>query len=174
MASIRPFALGLLLAPTSFDCTSNGAGSPGASGSCPSIVAATFDQSCVSDFDCVGVGEGNVCESCLNCPIVAINKRALPAYQATIANSGAKVYAGPPCGCVELANPCCHDAQCSVDGCSARVVDADVCAEAGGACIASDALPDAAPTCVRLEYCALPATMIGVCCPAASVAGGGD
>ena len=97
----RQARLGLLLALSAAACTSsNASGGPSdssaditalladASGDGPctstaSILASSFDQSCVSDLDCVPVGQGSVCAECgFVCPSAAINNGALAAYQA--------------------------------------------------------------------------------------------
>jgi hypothetical protein len=130
------------------------------------IVASSFDQSCVSDFDCVGVAEGNACEACgLECPLAAISTRALPAYQAATANTPATA-PGAKCGtsCPEYGRPCCNGGQCT-DQCPNIVLGLSDCAEAGGACIAIDSLPDAAPTCSRLGDCPISPSQFGACCP---------
>ncbi|MGO9836136.1 MAG: hypothetical protein ACLP1X_18190 [Polyangiaceae bacterium] len=169
---------------TCFGCTSGGAAphpsaqdgsvSPsGGAGACTSrmIVASSFDQSCVSDFDCVGVAEGNACEACgLECPLAAISKRALPTYQAAVANSPATASMQCDTNCPEYGSPCCANGKCT-DQCSDIVLGLSDCAEAGGACIAIDSLPDAAPTCVRLGDCPISVDQFGVCCPVVDAGG---
>ncbi|MGO9838732.1 MAG: hypothetical protein ACLP1X_31520 [Polyangiaceae bacterium] len=178
--------LGCFFALTWFGCTSGGAAthptaldaavSPGVeAAACTSrmIVASSFDQSCVSDFDCVGVAEGNACEACgLVCPLAAISKRALPAYLAAIANSPAEA-PGMQCltNCPNYGMPCCNSGQCT-DQCPDMVLSLSDCAEAGGACVAIDSLPDAAPTCSRLGDCPISVSQFGVCCPVVDAGGG--
>ena len=98
-----------LAADASGDTTpSSATGDAGASGdatsatgvctSTASILASSFDQSCVSDLDCVPVGQGSVCPVCnFVCPSAAINEGALTAYQAAAVNAGATLTAF--CGC---------------------------------------------------------------------------
>lgn len=98
-------------------------------------------------------------------PLAAISKRALPAYQAAIANSPATA-PGEQCltNCPDYGSPCCNSGRCT-DQCPSSVLGLNDCAEAGGACIAIDSLPDAAPTCSRLGDCPISASQFGVCCP---------
>ena len=163
---------GVAALPGGQDASSTSLGADAAACTSRMIVASSFDQSCVSDFDCVGVAEGNACEACgLACPLAAISKRALPTYQAAIANSPAT--AGEPCetNCPEYGSPCCNSGRCT-DQCPDNVLSLSDCAAAGGACVAIDSLPDAAPTCVRLGDCPITATQFGVCCPVADAGAG--
>jgi hypothetical protein len=68
-----------------------------------SISAASFNQSCSTDADCVAIAEGSLCGPCF-CPNAAINQGALPAYD------GALQDAGPPvstCSCPIIPSPVC-------------------------------------------------------------------
>jgi hypothetical protein len=50
------------------------------------ISASSFDQSCTTDSDCVGVSDGNLCEaSCTDCTSAAIHTSAQAAYQSALA-----------------------------------------------------------------------------------------
>jgi len=200
----RQARLGLLLALSAMACTSsNGSGGPSdssadvtapladASGDAPpslatgdgactstaSILASSFDQSCVSDLDCVPVGQGSVCAECgFVCPSAAINKGAFAAYQAAAVDAGGTFTGG--CFCPDYGgSPCCHQGQCSLR-CDDEVTDIDACASAGGTCLPYAALLDGGLSCVRISYCAanpnMPGPTISVCCPAPTADGGAD
>jgi len=56
------------------------------------IQAASYDQICSNDSDCVAVGEGNAClPGELNCPAGAINSGAYAQYKADVAKTNAAV-----------------------------------------------------------------------------------
>jgi hypothetical protein len=195
----RQARLGLLLALCAAACTSSNAGgapsdsSADAAGGGPSdssadaagdgactskasILASSFDQSCVSDLDCVQVGQGSVCAECgFVCPSATINKGALAAYQAAVVDAGG-TFAGP-CFCPAYDIPCCHQGQCSLS-CDDEITDIDACASAGGTCVPSADLLDGGLSCVRISYCAanpnMPGPTISVCCPAPIAEGGAD
>jgi hypothetical protein len=190
----RQARLGLLLALSATACTSsNASGGPSdssadvnatladASGefqsptdddactSTASIMASSFDQSCVSDLDCVPVGQGTICAECgFACPSAAINKAALAAYQA--AKDALGTLTGL-CNCPGYGSPCCHQGRCSLS-CDDEITDIDACASAGGTC-----LHDSGLSCVRISFCAnlsMSSATIGVCCPAPIADGGAD
>jgi hypothetical protein len=194
----RQARLGLLLAISASACTSgNGNSGPADSSadvtapvdvvvslpkdddacvSTASIQASGFDQSCVSDLDCVAVGQGSVCGECaFVCPSAAINKGASAAYQAAAVDAGATSIG--PCHCPEFGSPCCHQGQCSLN-CNDDIMDIDACASAGGRCVPYAAVLDGGLSCVRISYCAanpsMPAATISVCCPAPVADGGTD
>ncbi|MBV9945931.1 MAG: hypothetical protein JOZ69_03695 [Myxococcales bacterium] len=75
------------------------------------IHASDFDQSCASDSDCASVAEGNACPGSGThcwCPSAAINKGALPSYQAEVA----KLHVVNVCACVFVPPPCCVAGKC--------------------------------------------------------------
>ena len=47
------------------------------------VLAASFDQSCTRDDECVAIYEGNACAAC-RCANAAIHRDALPRYRAEI------------------------------------------------------------------------------------------
>ena len=190
----RQARLGLLLALSAAACTSsNASGGPSdssaditalladASGDGPctstaSILASSFDQSCVSDLDCVPVGQGSVCAECgFVCPSAAINNGALAAYQAAAVDGGG-TFTGL-CGCPAYGPPCCHQGQCSLS-CDDEITDIDACVSAGGTCVPSAALLDGGQSCVRISYCAanpnMPGPTSSVCCPEPIADSGAD
>ena len=78
------------------------------------VFAASFDQYCTRDDDCVAVFEGNACEPC-RCANAAIRRDAMPEYRAEIGAfwscqeptecaAGCDVATGDPAICV--ANKC--------------------------------------------------------------------
>ena len=86
--------------------------SPNASGGY--IQASNYDQSCKSDFDCIAVGEGYVCNECtLACGIATINAGARAQYLAAFAGTPAGD-GGFLCGCPEFSGPCCLGGTCQV------------------------------------------------------------
>lgn len=148
----------------------------GACTSTASIQASSFDQSCVSDLDCVAVGQGSVCAQCgFVCPTAAINKGGLAAYQVAALDAGGSFLG--PCNCPEFGSPCCHQGQCSLN-CNDDITDLDACASAGGSCVPYAAVLDGGLSCVRISYCAanpsVPAATISVCCPVPIADGGTD
>jgi hypothetical protein len=194
----RQARLGLLLAIGASACTSSNGSSSGPSdsslpvdasdeavfsatddGACTStasVQASSFDQSCVSDVDCVAVGQGNVCAVCgFACPSGAINKGATAAYQAAAIDAGVTTIG--PCHCPDFGTPCCHQGQCSLT-CDDDITDIDACVSAGGACVPYAPVLEGGLPCVRISYCAAdpaaPSPTYGVCCPAAVADGGTD
>jgi hypothetical protein len=173
----RQIRLGLLVALSATACKSgNASGSSDSCTSTASILASSFDQSCVSDLDCVPVGQGSVCPVCnFVCPSAAINEGALTAYQAAAVNAGATLTAF--CGCPGYAGPCCHRGQCSLS-CDDEITDIDACASAGGMCVPYADLLDGGLSCARISYCAanpnMPGPTVSVCCPAPIADGGAE
>jgi hypothetical protein len=153
--------------------------SPTGDGACTStasIQAASFDQSCVSDLDCVPVGQGSVCAQCgFVCPTAAINKGSLAAYQVAALDAGGSFIG--PCYCPEFGSPCCQQGQCSLN-CNDEITDLDACASAGGTCVPYAAVVDGGLSCVRISYCAAnpsaPDPTLSVCCPVPIADGGTD
>jgi hypothetical protein len=165
-----------LTADASGDAPPSSATGDGACTSTASILASSFDRSCVSDLDCVPVGQGRVCAECgFVCPSAAINKGALAAYQAAAVDAG-ETFTGP-CSCPAFGSPCCHQGQCRLS-CNDEIIDIDACATAGGTCAPYAALLDGALSCVRISYCAanpnMPDPTVSVCCPVPIADGGAD
>jgi hypothetical protein len=96
------------------------------------IQASNYDQSCASNSDCIAVGEGNACFSCLivGCTNAAINVKAKPQYDADVAKTVAGQLASSPfCGCPMSSGPCCVGGVCRADfQCSSS---ADVSVDSG-------------------------------------------
>ncbi len=63
------------------------------------IFASSYDQSCATGSDCVGVHEGDVCTAQCNCSNAAINVSAQAEYQAGVSALGPGPV-GPACPCV--------------------------------------------------------------------------
>jgi hypothetical protein len=124
--------------------TSGGAGETAGSGTCDLsqvIEAASYDQSCVQDSDCVAVGQGSVCYPCIfACSSGgAINESAVPQYQADVA-SNVPGYDNVGCGCPEAFLPCCSGGVCHADAtCSNTGVSVGEAATASEAGAPSDA-----------------------------------
>jgi hypothetical protein len=96
------------------------------------ILASNYDQSCMTDSDCVWVAEGNFCyPGVTNCGTATISKTANAQYQADVAKTrSASCYAPGSCG----ANfgPCCVNGMCQVGsacGTSVTSAAADASAE---------------------------------------------
>jgi hypothetical protein len=70
----------------------------GAATTCGTIRAADYDQTCSVDSDCVGVHEGDLCQTtqCTNCTNAAIRGSAEAKYQADLS---AKVASPIVCPC---------------------------------------------------------------------------
>ena len=79
------------------------------------IQAANYDQSCMTDTDCVAVAEGDFCSpGAGNCPNAAISKSAYAQYQADTAKTrAASCYAPGNCGTEP--GPCCVAGRCHFD-----------------------------------------------------------
>lgn len=94
------------------------------------IQASNYDQSCMTDLDCVAIAEGNACSLIDPCANAAINKGALAQYQSDIAQV--------PCfelaGCPAEFGPCCRHGSCQTDACYSAADTLPACADAGGAC----------------------------------------
>lgn len=73
---------------------------------CDTISATSYDQSCQTDMDCVGVYSGSTCSACF-CPNSAINVNAQSAYQHDFT---ALDPAPSKCGCPAFGPPRCGDA----------------------------------------------------------------
>jgi hypothetical protein len=75
------------------------------------IRASDYDQSCAMDSDCVEVTEGNSCVvgGC-GCGGVAINRCALPRYQADLEASGVQFV--ETCNCPADFGACCRGGRC--------------------------------------------------------------
>ena len=79
------------------------------------IQAANYDQSCMTDTDCVAVADGDFCSpGAGNCPNAAISKSAHAQYQADTAKTrAASCYAPGNCGTEP--GPCCVAGRCHFD-----------------------------------------------------------
>lgn len=87
-----------------------------AAGCASRIDAASFDQSCTTDDDCVAVFTGDVCEEprC-GCSNDAVNVGALADYQAAREAIACGPAASPvQCACPE-ATPFCRNGTCDAD-----------------------------------------------------------
>jgi hypothetical protein len=106
--------------------SSSGAGETAGSGTCDSsqvIEAASYDQSCVQDSDCVAVGQGSVCSPCsFACTTGGgtINVGALPQYMADVA-SAVPDNENFVCGCLDEVPPCCSEGVCHADAICSNV-----------------------------------------------------
>jgi hypothetical protein len=80
------------------------------------IQASNYDQSC-KNTDCIAVGEGNACYTCLiSCTNATINVQAKSQYDADVAKTLARRLAGSPfCGCPAESGPCCIAGVCRAD-----------------------------------------------------------
>ncbi len=104
--------------------------------SCRIVVASDYDQSCTVDTDCVAVGEVTSCPAfaCDGCTTVAINKLAMPQYQAAFAQAFASAAVGV-CGCPCESGAICRGGQCQAAFCAPSRADTlPACADAGGTC----------------------------------------
>jgi hypothetical protein len=78
------------------------------------ILASDYDQSCMTDSDCIWVAEGNFCyPGVTNCGTATISKSANAQYQADVAKTrAASCYAPGSCG--GNFGPCCVNGMCQV------------------------------------------------------------
>jgi hypothetical protein len=79
-------------------------------GTCATIEASHYDQSCATDTDCLAVYQGSLCSNCF-CPNAAISQTALPAYQSNFAASGP--HPGI-CDCPLIHSPVCSAGACTL------------------------------------------------------------
>jgi hypothetical protein len=105
------------------------------------ITASSYDQSCETDSDCIAVEEGNFCAAGADngCTNAAINKSALPQYNADLAKTQASVCFGLS-GCPLELGPCCQNGTCQVGGQCFSAVQDDAGTDSG-----ADAGPSDAP-----------------------------
>jgi len=76
-----------------------------------SIEATSYDRSCTTDNDCVGVPSGNLCEaSCTNCTGAAINTSAQQQYQTDLSKLADTT---KDCPCI-YAQVYCNQGTCSL------------------------------------------------------------
>jgi hypothetical protein len=108
-------------APSGVGGSIGSGGSPGVGGStaiggsrtlpdartCGVVRASDYDQSCTSDFDCVGVFSGDTCGDC-SCPNATINKSAAPAYFPHAP------FFDPRCSCPITGTPTCVGGVCII------------------------------------------------------------
>jgi len=97
-------------------------------GSTQSLLASSYDQSCMTDSDCSLVGQGLVCYPCsFQCPSAAINVDARAQYAADLAKTPvASEILGIDCHCPKTwSGPCCVNGKCHADLlCSSSAADA--------------------------------------------------
>jgi hypothetical protein len=146
-------------ASTSVDATPSDAG-----GTCTLVVPSDSDQSCVTDDDCVVVGDLPACPApaCLACDQAALNKSAQAPYQAALAKALAALGPVPGnCNCpCESGLALCRGGTCQVASCSAPSGDTlPVCRNVGGQCEYA-----ANTTCARNGPAASCAYADEVCC----------
>ena len=106
--------------------------------SCNVVLASDYDQSCVVDTDCVGVGEVPMCPAtaCDGCLTQAINKSAMAQYMIALSQAFASESPGEACGCpCEGIGALCRGGKCQAAFCGPPLADTlPACANAGGAC----------------------------------------
>jgi hypothetical protein len=92
---------------------------------CPVIRASDYDQSCTSNAECVGVGEGDTCgpPCAITCPTTAINVSELTHYHSDL-TAARWLYDGT-CNCPAAYGTCCQDGRCTVDPCCLNPCSAD-------------------------------------------------
>ncbi len=78
------------------------------------ITSSHYDQTCTAASDCVAVGTGDVCRSCL-CPNSAINQKDLARYEA----DEKRLHSLCPgsvalCDCVQTAPVTCTGGRCAL------------------------------------------------------------
>src|SRR5580692_5594444 len=102
------------------------------------ILASDYDQSCMTDSDCIWVAEGNFCYPGLtNCGTATISKSANAQYQADVAKTrAASCYAPGNCGADF--GPCCVSGMCQV-GSQCGNLAGDASADTGAAAVDADA-----------------------------------
>jgi len=100
------------------------------------IQASSYDQSCKTDMDCVGIAEGNGCDfAAFNCPNAAINMGGYAQYQSDIAKTQSALCFAPS-SCGSGSGPCCRGGKCEIfSGCSSPADTLPACADAGGTCV---------------------------------------
>jgi hypothetical protein len=108
-------------------------------GACTVVVASDYDQSCVTDTDCVSVRQVPECPvtNCLGCIPGAINKSGMARYMAALSNAVMLEPPGPPvCSCpCETGVALCREGKCQAARCSPPNSDTlPACANAGGTC----------------------------------------
>ena len=123
------------LCMTGLDCANddNMACDPGAGRCCldqaicpgggPKVIAGSdYDQSCMTDSDCLEISGGDACYVCtISCRTdpVAINRSSYPRYMADISRTLAAAQMGVGCGCPAntrpRAGPSCRGGKCTAD-----------------------------------------------------------
>jgi hypothetical protein len=95
------------------------------------IQASDYDQSCMTDSDCVAVSVGNACyPGFLNCSLGTINVGALAQYNADVAKTNATL-----CGVIGdcgVQIPCCRGGQCQTGDHCSPVSPGDAATDAKG------------------------------------------
>ena len=107
-------------------------------GGCHAVLASDYDQSCVVDTDCVGVGEVPTCpvSACDGCLAQGINKNAVAQYLAALSQAFTSAPPGEQCACpCEGIGALCRGGKCQAASCSPPRSDTlPACANAGGTC----------------------------------------
>jgi hypothetical protein len=108
-------------------------------GSCTIVLASDYDQSCLTDADCVSVGQQPECPvvDCLGCIPGAINTSAMVEYMTALSHAGTREPpAGPVCSCpCETGFALCRGGKCQAAPCGPPPSDTlAACANAGGVC----------------------------------------
>jgi hypothetical protein len=110
------------------------------SGSCTVVVASDYDQSCVTDSDCVSVGQQPECPvvDCLGCIPGAINTSVMAEYMTALSHALMQLPPGGPlCNCPCISGVAiCRGGKCEAAGCVPPLADRlPSCANADGLCV---------------------------------------
>ena len=85
-------------------------------GAVANIDDSEYDQSCITDADCMPVPKGNVCYSCIRaCRAGVVNRDAEQQYRSDIARLAGSE-STTICFCPLERVPCCMDGECRNDG----------------------------------------------------------
>ena len=144
------------------DASPGDAGTTG-SASCAIVLASQYDQSCIVDSDCVGVGEVPSCPAaaCDSCITAAVNKSAAAQYGKVFEEAFASSPPGTLCGCNCESSPACSNGKCQARSCgSSPSGPMDPCPILGGRCVSASTPCDRigpADSCASPEeLCCLP------------------
>ena len=144
----------------------NADASPGDAGTtdsapCAIVLASQYDQSCVVDSDCVGVGEVPSCPAaaCDSCITAAVNSAAAAQYGKAFEEAFASRPPGTLCGCNCESSPACSHGKCQARSCGPSNT-MDTCSMGGGQCVSANTPCDRigpADSCASPdEFCCLP------------------
>jgi hypothetical protein len=100
---------------TGGDGTTGDSGAAGDSGGSCFIHASSYDQSCSTDLDCIGVFDGDACTATCHCSNATINRSALVKYEADFPRTDGGVACPCPAGLVTCQNHVC--APCNDPSC---------------------------------------------------------